>query len=224
MASPSLFSLSLLLIFFVVSLNCTPALPPFLFSANCLFFSFPRQTGRSPPHPIQRARHLRRLWCRGPPTARLPQPDPAHLDALKTAPVMCFRCGEEGHKIGVCPQPPKCLHCGKEVRQVVSRYAIFPFGQCTDVFIDVFLRDHRTKSRKIVLRTQGGGRRRRPPRPRPRPRRRCPLQRSRRPSQHEPCAEDLGMMRPSSLLEIDIDVDDAARPPMRNQKPIPKMR
>ncbi|KAF7341295.1 hypothetical protein MVEN_01865600 [Mycena venus] len=43
-----------------------------------------------------------------------PAPDPARIEALKTAPVKCFRCGVEGHKIGACPQPPKCFHCGVE--------------------------------------------------------------------------------------------------------------
>jgi len=42
-----------------------------------------------------------------------PNPDPARLEALKTAPIKCFRCGVEGHAIKDCPQPPKCFICGQ---------------------------------------------------------------------------------------------------------------
>ncbi|KAJ7640921.1 hypothetical protein B0H17DRAFT_1216481 [Mycena rosella] len=45
-----------------------------------------------------------------------PNPDPARIEALKTAPIKCFRCGEEGHGLSACPQPPKCFACGQPVR------------------------------------------------------------------------------------------------------------
>ncbi|KAJ7028337.1 hypothetical protein C8F04DRAFT_1188708 [Mycena alexandri] len=40
-----------------------------------------------------------------------PNPDSARLEALKTAPIQCFRCGEE-HAVKNCPQPAKCFTCG----------------------------------------------------------------------------------------------------------------
>ncbi|KAK7038483.1 hypothetical protein R3P38DRAFT_3262864 [Favolaschia claudopus] len=42
-----------------------------------------------------------------------PNPSAERLEALKTAPKKCYRCGEAGHVIAACPQPPKCFHCGK---------------------------------------------------------------------------------------------------------------
>ncbi|KAJ7446294.1 hypothetical protein FB451DRAFT_1412318 [Mycena latifolia] len=41
-----------------------------------------------------------------------PSPDPARLEALKIAPVKCFRCGEN-HTLKEYPQPPKCFECGQ---------------------------------------------------------------------------------------------------------------
>ncbi|KAJ7446304.1 hypothetical protein FB451DRAFT_1412333 [Mycena latifolia] len=56
-----------------------------------------------------------------------PSPDPARLEALKTAPVKCFRCGEN-HTLKECPQPPKCFECGQPVRPFSS--LLFPFSVC----------------------------------------------------------------------------------------------
>ncbi|KAJ7112464.1 hypothetical protein C8R44DRAFT_856181 [Mycena epipterygia] len=40
-----------------------------------------------------------------------PSPDPARLEALKTAPIRCFRCGENGHAIKHCTKPQTCYGC-----------------------------------------------------------------------------------------------------------------
>ncbi|KAJ7112470.1 hypothetical protein C8R44DRAFT_741560 [Mycena epipterygia] len=44
-----------------------------------------------------------------------PSPDPARLQALKTAPIRCFRCGEDGHAIKDCTKPQTCYGCKQPV-------------------------------------------------------------------------------------------------------------
>ncbi|KAF8191122.1 hypothetical protein K438DRAFT_2018505 [Mycena galopus ATCC 62051] len=61
--------------------------------------------------PMQRAYALHR----GPPAPGMANPDPKRIEALYSAPIKCFRCGEEGHILNERKQSPKSFHCGETI-------------------------------------------------------------------------------------------------------------